>query len=137
VKRFFLLMLALGCESCATRGPTVRPLRPLEIPTAPYVEGGQDSVTGSLVYEGNCLLLRDEDGGRLLQPVWPIGTTFNGTSVLFHRPGKAETRIVIPEQTFFTGTLTDWASVSMAAARPFEVTCGAPPILVSTITPAN
>jgi hypothetical protein len=137
VKRLFLLIAAGACASCVANGSSVRPLRPLEIAVAPWHDGGTDQVLGALQYEGSCLLVREDVSGRLLHPVWPIGTTFNGTSVMFHRPAKADTRVVIPEETFFTGTVTNWASLPELASRPFETTCGALPFLVTTVTPAN
>ena len=46
------LALLAGCVST----PGIRPLRPLEIPTAPYQEFVTSSLIGSLSYEGGCLL---------------------------------------------------------------------------------
>ena len=41
----------------------VHPLKPLEILTAPYQPMVTAALAGSLMYEGNCLLFRDEATG--------------------------------------------------------------------------
>jgi hypothetical protein len=68
------LALLAGCVS-DTKG--IRPLRPLEIPTAPYQELVTSSLLGSVNYEGGCLLFHDERSHGWLLPVWPTGTTFD------------------------------------------------------------
>ena len=50
------LALLAGCVTT----PGIRPLKPLEIPTAPYQEVVTSSLLGSLSYEGGCLLFHDE-----------------------------------------------------------------------------
>ena len=91
-----LLMSAMSLGSCVS--PSVHSLKPLEIATAPYEGIPTEGLTGSLMYEGDCLLFRDEGNHLQLMPVWPDGSTFNGTSVTFHEPGKAEQRIIIGEE---------------------------------------
>ena len=86
-------MAALALLAGCVGNSGIRPLRPLEIPTAPYQEIVTSSLLGSLSYEGGCLLFHDEKAHDWLLPVWPIGTTFNGSALIFHLPGKPEQRL--------------------------------------------
>src|SRR5438876_9925881 len=90
---FYLSALVLA--GCVSSG--VHPLRPLEIPTAPYIGAPTTALTGTLMYESGCLLFRDERNRHRLVPVWPEGSIFNGTSVIFHEPGKSDQRIGVGE----------------------------------------
>jgi len=134
-KAGLLIILALaGCTGPS--GP--RPLRPLEIATAPYQEGATAHLTGSLMYEGECLLFREEDGGSILMPVWPIGSAFNGTAVVFHEPGKAEQRIMIAEEFLMSGRPAEWSALTAAYYQPVHRQCGTyRPFFVSDVRPAN
>lgn len=128
------LTLALG--GCIGHGG-VRPLRPLEIATAPYHQVATTALTGSLMYEGGCLLFRDEASGALLMPVWPDGSSFNGTAVLFHQPGKADQRVMVAEEFRMDGQALDWSSLFGEAYEPFQRVCAMPPFFVSRVRPAD
>ena len=129
----FGLMMLSGCMSSSH----IRPLRPLEIAAAPYQETVTASPTGSLMYEGGCLLFRDDaTKGRLL-PVWPLGSVFNGTSVIFHQPANADQRIVIGEEFVMEGQPLGWPALPSASYLPFRHQCGAQPFFVSRVRPAD
>jgi hypothetical protein len=131
-----LAILLLG--GCMSSQPRVRPLRPLEIATAPYREVATAATTGSLMYEGGCLLFHEEETGALVLPVWPAGSTFNGTAVLFHHPGKMDQRIVVAEEFQMAGQPVDWATLAGAAYQPVQHQCGAyQPFFVSEVRPAD
>jgi hypothetical protein len=130
-----LLLCVLLGSGCATHG--VRPLRPLEVPTAPYQDVIASSMTGTLMYEGGCLIFRDEATRVRLLPVWPTGSTFNGTSVFFHQPGKAEQRIVLGEEFLIEGRSLPWPAPLPTYFVPFQQQCAAKPFYVSAIRPAN
>jgi hypothetical protein len=131
----FLLLILGGCMS---NQPKIRPLRPLEIATAPYREIATGVSTGSLMYEGGCLLFHDEATDALLMPVWPDGSTFNGTAVVFHQPGKMDQRLIIAEEFQVAGQPLDWGGLGGLPYEPFQHECGAyKPFLVSAIRPAD
>lgn len=73
------LLILLLLEGCMSDHPKIRPLRPLEIATAPYQDVATTVLTGTLMYEGDCLIFRDEKSRQLLTPVVPDGSTFNGS----------------------------------------------------------
>src|SRR3954463_10001916 len=75
-----LMIMMIVLQACATPSKGVRPLRLHELATAPYQEVITAALAGSLTYEGNCLLFRDDQTRGYLMPVWPIGSTFNGTA---------------------------------------------------------
>jgi len=127
------LALLAGCVTT----PGIRPLKPLEIPTAPYQEVVTSSLLGSLSYEGGCLLFHDEKAHDWLLPVWPIGTTFNGSALIFHLPGKPEQRLVVTEEFVMAGRQLPWTTLGETSYQPFEQQCRAQPFLVSTIRPAD
>lgn len=120
---------------CGSHG--VHPLKPLEIATAPYNGISTAALVGSLMYEGNCLLFRDESDHLQLMPVWPDGSTFNGTSVTFHEPGKTEQRIIVGEEFQMEGQPLLWARVPNARAAIFARQCGRQPFAVLGVHPAN
>lgn len=126
------LMLA-GCVAGEHRG--IRPLRPLELATAPYVATVTTSMTGSLMYEGGCLLFRPEGNQPTLLPVWPYGTIFNGTSVIFHDPGKAAQPVLIEQEITIEGRPLGWNELPGYA--PFQNQCRAAPFMVSKVHPAD
>ncbi|MFL6725963.1 MAG: hypothetical protein ACJ8FS_05555 [Sphingomicrobium sp.] len=120
---------------CASHG--VHPLRPLEIATAPYQGVVTAALTGSLMYEGGCLLFRDDNHRLHLFPVWPDGTTFNGTSVIFHEPGKADQRVVVGEEFLMEGQPVQWSRVPNPRIVLHQQRCGGEPFAVLAIRPAN
>lgn len=124
--------LLVGCAS-----PGVHPLRPLEIPTAPYNGILTTALTGSLMYEGGCLLFRDDEKHAQLVPVWPNGSTFNGTSVTFHEPGHADQRIVVGEEFLMSGQPLRWSRVPGARILLHQRRCGGEPFAVLGVRPAN
>src|SRR5438270_12864667 len=129
------MVTALRLGSCAeVRG--VRPLRPLELATAPYSEVVTSVHSGTLLYEGGCLLFRDEGSRTRLMPVWPTGSIFNGEAVTFHQPGKADQAIVIAQEFVMSGHPVLWNELP-GDYRPFHQQCGAEPFLVSRVRPAN
>lgn len=131
--RGLLIVVLLG--GCAGHG--VRPLRPHDLATAQYQETITAAVTGTLMYEGGCLLFRDEQSPTRLFPVWPVGSTFNGTSVVFHEPGKADQRVMIGEEFLMQGQPFAWSALSASYYAPFHNQCPAQPFFVSAVRPAN
>ena len=122
---------------CAWAGHGIRPLRPLELATAPYEETVNAELTGSLMYEGNCLLFREDRTKARLLPVWPSGSIFNGTSVIFHEPGKIDQPVLIAQEFVMGGAVVPWAQLPPNIYAPFQAQCGAEPFLVSEIRPAD
>jgi hypothetical protein len=116
----------------------VRPLRPLEIATAPYQQVATSAMTGTLMYEGGCLLFHDEGSGLNYMPVWPVGSTFNGTAVLFHKPGRADQWIAVAQELFIEGQPIGWPTLRSLTYQPFHHQCGGfSPFFISSVTPAN
>jgi hypothetical protein len=132
------MIAVLVLQGCAANDiHHVRPLRPLELATAPYQQSSAATVAGSLMYEGGCLLFRPDGPAERLLPIWPVGSIFNGTSLIFHQPGKADQPILIAQQLVMTGRRVAWRELSSAAYAPFEHQCGAQPFLVSEVRPAD
>jgi len=131
----FVLTLLGSCATYSRHG--IRPLRPLELATAPYQDAVTAALTGSLLYEDRCLLFRDDNSKAVLLPVWPVGTIFNGTAVTFHRPGKGDQPVLVGEEFVMEGRPAQWSVLSELAYSPFEHQCAAPPFLVSRVGPAN
>jgi hypothetical protein len=127
-----LFALLPGCATTAER-----PLRPLEIASAPFVDSTTASATGSLMYEADCLLFRDESAKRVYLPVWPSGSTFNGTSVTVHEPAKADQRIVLGEQFRMDGRPVEWTQMTADYYDRFHRACGGTPFFVTAVKPAN
>ena len=121
-----------GCASSLRHG--IRPLHPLEVATSPYDGTLATTLDGSLMYEGGCLLLRAEPSGYVL-PVWPDGSIFNGTSVIFHQPGKANQPIMVAQQIELQGRTVAWNQ--LPGFEPFAYHCPAQPFLVSKVRPAD
>jgi hypothetical protein len=131
------LLVLLLLSSCVTNGSRIRPLRPLELAVAPSQEAVTATLTGSLMYEGGCLLFRDDRSKARLLPVWPTGSVFNGTSVIFHPPAKSDQRVVVGEEILLEGRPGDWAALPTATLLPFRHQCGAEPFLVASVHPAD
>jgi hypothetical protein len=129
------LIVVLLLVSCAPQG--IRPLRPYELATAPYHSGEGESLVGSLMYEGGCLLFRSEDGTKQVLPVWPTGSIFQESLVTFHRPGKADQQVVVGQEILLTGQKAEWSSLDAATYDRFHHQCGSQPFFVTAIAPAN
>ena len=136
-KAGLVLVLLLG--GCMFHNePKIRPLRPLEIATAPYQPLATTALTGSLMYEGGCLLFRDEASQALLMPVWPTGTTFNGTSLTYHLPGKADQFVAVAQEELLYGQPLEWGKFGDGQYEPFYYQCGAyQPYFVTNVRPAD
>lgn len=125
----------LALASCATEPAAMRPLRPLALATMPYQWTSTTTATGSLLYEGGCLLFHDEDGSRLFLPVWPSGSSFNGEAVTMHTPGKTDQPVQIAQEVVVSGQ--PLAAPLPPELAPFEHQCGAPPMAVVAVKPAD
>jgi hypothetical protein len=134
IKGLLGIFMLGGCVSQSG----VRPLRPLEIATAPYQEVATSALTGSLMYEGGCLLFHDEGSGFNFMPVWPLASTFNGTAVLFHQPGRSDQWVAIAQELFIEGQPIRWPTLASLRYQPFKHQCGGfAPFFVSSVTPAD
>jgi hypothetical protein len=125
-------LLLAGCVSNG-----VQPLRPLEIATAPYSPIITASPTGTLAYEHGCLSFYDDARTQILAPIWPEGTIFNGTSLVFHKPGRADQPIVLNEEFVLSGRPLTWPTVPGPRASLFQRQCGGTPFAVADVRPAN
>jgi hypothetical protein len=135
-KAFLAAFLVLG--GCFNNHPAVRPLRPLEIATAPYQPLATIALTGSMMYEGGCLLFRDEQSGSLLMPVWPAGSSFNGTALLYHLPGKSDQWVAVSQEVLLYGQPLQWGTLAGTTYQPVEHQCGSyPPFFVTNVRPAD
>src|SRR3954454_25055207 len=132
-----ILAILTSLQACTTSSGLVHPLRPLEIATAPYQPTVTAALAGSLMYEGNCLIFRDEATGIYLMPVWPTGSSFNGTALLFHQPSRTNQRLMVAEEFLMAGQPLQWSALSGATYAPFLHQCGVPPFFVSSVRPAN
>jgi hypothetical protein len=131
-------IILLLLTSCATGDEHhVRPLRPLELATAPYQEFITNQLAGSLAYEGSCLLFREDRTNSWLMPIWPMGSVFNGTSVIFHEPGKADQQLLVAQQLAIEGRALSWRDLDANYYGPFAHQCAAQPFLVTKVRPAD
>ena len=130
-----LFALPLVLAGCVSNG--VHPLEPLEIPIVGYSPVVTASASGSLAYEHGCLLFVEDGGNQIVAPVWPDGTIFNGTSVIFHRPGRADQPIVLNQEFVMSGQPLAWSAVPSPRAAQFEHQCGRAPFAVADVAPAN
>ena len=133
--RRFGLLIALLLAGCASE--SVRPLKPHEIATAPYRFGQAKPLLGALMYEGGCLLFRTDGDPAVLLPVWPTGTQFEESLVTFHEPGRVDQRVAVGEEVRLDTLPLDWAKLDLAGFQPFHHQCGAEPVFVAGVTPAN
>ncbi len=135
-KWILLFTCALGaCVAKDIHGP--RPLKPQELAIAPYSPAWTEEMTGSLAYENGCLLFRDDRAGAPFTPIWPVGSVFNGTSVIFHSPGKADQPTIINEHITIAVRPADWSSLDPAYYAPFRNQCAASPVFVTALRPAD
>lgn len=136
--RKLCMLVPMLLQACVASGPErIRPLRPLELATAPFQPGATAMHVGSLMYERGCLLFRDRATDELLLPVWPTGSVFNGTSIIFHEPARAEQPIIIAQQFVMQGRGVAWSALPEAPYAPFQRQCAAAPFLVSGVRPAD
>jgi len=127
--------LPLLLAGCVSNG--IQPLRPMEIAIGPYDGIVAAAHTGTLAYEHGCLVFYDDTHRPALMPVWPEGTIFNGTSLIFHKPGKADQPIVLNQEFVLSGRLLSWSAVPGPRAPLFERQCGAVPFAVADVRPAD
>ena len=129
-----IVMLA----GCVSNHLAVRPLRPLEIATAPYQPLATTALSGSFMYEGGCLLFRDDESESLLMPVLPSGSSFNGNALLFHLPGKADQWLAVSQEVLIYGQPIQRQALIAPTYAPIEQQCGAyAPFFVNHVRPAN
>lgn len=126
-------LLLAGCVEA--RG--IRPLRPLELATAPYLQAAAQTRVGSLMYEGDCLIFSDGEKRSWLLPIWPDGSTFNGTLLTFHHPAKDEQRVALGEEFVMEGRLVSWQELPSRRYAPFWQQCRVQPFIVSSVRPAD
>ena len=124
----------VALTGCAGHG--VHPLRPLDLPTAPFVEGtAVETLSGSLTFDEGCLIFRARGGERLLT-IWPRSSVFNGTSLMFRRPGKTEHPLLVNEEVEISGMRVP-LSYFHAYFPQYETRCGGVPFFVAKVRPAD
>jgi hypothetical protein len=101
---------------------------------APYDPSITQVMTGTLMYEGGCLLFRDEESGQVVLPTWPLGSSFNGTAVIMHVPGKADQPVVVSEEIELSGRPL---AQPLPMLADFERQCAVPFVTVAEVRPAN
>jgi len=121
--------------SCTSQG--VHPLTLQDLATAPYQSATTTEWTGSLLYEGGCLLFRDDAATIQLLPVWPDGSVFNGTTLTFHQPGKADQLLVIAQEFHMEGRPIERSALTDPIDARIQQQCRADPFFVSRVQPAN
>jgi hypothetical protein len=109
----------------------------MEIPTAPYLGIESARLSGTLTYQGQCLLFRSDANQVQLIPVWPDGTRFNGTSVIFHQPGRMDQPLLMNEEFLMSGKPVQWAGIPGPRTPVHQRQCGGTPFVVASIRPAN
>ena len=71
-------------------------------------------------------------------PVWPAGTSFNGSAVTFHLPGKADQLLAISQEIVIGGQPIAWGTLGTPTYQPLQHQCGAyRPFFVSFARPAD
>ena len=114
----------------------IRPRKPLRSPPR-LIRTVTAALPGTLMYENDCLIFRDEATKAYLMPIWPEGSTFNGTALLFHQPGKTDQRLVA-EEFLMEGQPLQWQRPDGATYAPFRSQCGwTQPFFVASARPAN
>lgn len=131
-----LILLTLLLAGCV-ESQGIRPLRPLELATAPYRQTAVQARVGSLMYEGGCLIFSDGEKPSWLLPVWPDGSIFNGTMVTFHQPAKDEQRVALGEEFVMEGRPASWQQLPPERYAPFWQQCRLQPFIVSGVRPAD
>ena len=132
------IVACAALQGCAANGPEpVRPLKPLELAKSAYDGNVVEQLTGALAFEHDCLLFRSDDGGPLLTPIWPDGSSFDGTSVKYHEPARQDQPLLIAQHFVMGGRRTAWNQFPTPALLPFQNQCRAEPFLVSAVRPAD
>lgn len=131
-----LILVPLLASACAEQHG-IRPLRPLELATAPYRQISTETRVGSLMYEGGCLMFSDGHKASWLLPIWPDGSIFNGNLVIFHQPAKDDQRIAVGEEFMMKGQPSSWRQLSPARYAPFSQQCHVQPFIVTAVRPAD
>jgi hypothetical protein len=132
------LACALLLAGCATNeNEPIRPLRPLELALSAYDGNISERLTGSLAYEDSCLMFRNDEAGPMLTPIWPKGTTFDGTALIYHEPGRADQSLLVTQQFRMGGRRVAWQQLSAQVYQPFQSQCRGEPFLVSEVRPAD
>ena len=135
--RMASIWLSMALTSCAPH-ELIRPLKPLEIALAPYQDVVTAALPGTLMYENDCLMFRDEATKAYLMPIWPEGSTFNGTAILLHQPGKTDQHVLVAEEFVMAGQPLQWARLTHPYYEPFRRQCGGvQPFFVASARPAN
>lgn len=135
MRKAAVLLLLIASSMSSARG--VRPLRPLELATGPYRQVPAEARTGSLMYEGGCLIFSDGEKAEWLLPIWPDGSVFNGTLVTFHQPAKDDQRVALGEEFVMEGQPASWRQFSPKRYAPFWQQCRLQPFIVSSVRPAD
>ena len=90
------------------------------------------------MYEGGCLIFRDEESGSLLMPIWPAGSSFNGSALSYHLPGKSDQWIAIAQEVLLYGQPLAWKTFADPLYQPVQHQCGAyKPYFVTAVRPAD
>jgi len=135
MRPFAWLLPLVILAGCVSNG--VQPLLPQEIATAPYHGISTASAAGTLAYEDGCLTFRDDAHQTVWVPVWPHGTVYNGTSLIFHEPGRADQPFVLGQEIRISGQPLDWSAVPGPRAPLFARQCGGVPFAVADVRPAD
>lgn len=133
--RLVIFAASLMLGGCVSNG--AERLHPLEIATSGYSPYVTVTATGSLSHEGNCLIFRDDAHRAAWIPVWPDGTIFNGTSLIFHKPGRADQPFVLDQEILLSGRPLEWRGVPGPRAPLFHRECGGIPFAVADVRSAN
>lgn len=131
------VLAALSLVAACTSPSRVPALRPHEIAIGPYHQRAEQSLVGSLMYEGGCLMFNGENGSPQLVPIWPSGTRFEEKLVTFHQPGKDDQHVAIGQEIRLDGVPSEWSQFELPRFRSFQSQCGAKPFFVSGLAPAN
>lgn len=89
------------------------------------------------MYEGGGLLFRDDEKRLQLVPVWVEGSILNGTSAIFHEPGRAEQRVVLGEEFLMEGQPPQRSRVAGSRLALHQRRCGGEPFAVLRVRPAS
>lgn len=131
----YAALLLAGCET--PQNEPVRPLHPLELAMSTYDGNISEQLTGTLAYEDDCLLFRNDEAGPMLTPIWPNGTTFDGTALIYHEPGRVDQSLVVAQHFRMGGRRVTWQQLSAPVYQPFQNQCRGQPFLVSEVRPAD